>query len=583
MTRIETAQGVLARRGFTDAATAAQILSEWSIEREDLLGLVAESADPDLALTTLDRLTGVAPGLLDRLAASRELARHLVAVLGVSASLGKHLIAHPGHVDLLAGSVEPIPGADLRAELLRSVGADPQASPPVATDPVGDGLRLSYRGQLLRIAAWDVCHPEPIEVMPLVASALSDLADATLEAALAMGRAKVGAAGLMTRLAVVGLGKCGAQELIYVSVVVVLFVAEPALDADGQPLVSGEAAVNLATRMAAELTRVCSAFTAAGTIWEVDSALRPEGKAGHLVRTLASHRTYYERWAKTWEFQAMLKARPSAGDLELAQDFVDLVSPMVWRAAERENFVADTQAMRQRVIAHIPARDTGREIKLGAGGLRDVEFSVQLLQLVHGRVDERLRDRATLPALQALIDYGYVGREDGKGFGLAYQFMRTLEHRIQLFRLRRTHVLPDREADLRRLGRSLGYQQPAEQVMEIWKLSGQRVRRLHERLFYSPLLEAVARIPSAHLRLTESSAMDRLRALGYADPGAALRHIAALSQGVTRRAEIQRQLLPAMLGWFARAPNPDYGLLAFRQVSDTLGTTSWYLRALRDE
>jgi len=311
-----------------------------------------------------------------------------------------------------------------------------------------------------------------------------------------MGRAKVGPNGLKTRLAVVGLGKCGAQELNYVSDVDVLFVAEPVLDDDGAPVITSEQAVSVATRMAAELTRVCSAFTAAGTIWEVDSALRPEGKAGQLVRTLSSHRTYYERWAKTWEFQAMLKSRPSAGDLALAQDFVDMVAPMVWRAAERENFVADTQAMRKRVIAHIPARDAGREIKLGAGGLRDVEFSVQLLQLVHGRVDERLRDRATLDALKALIDNGYVGRDDGKGFGLAYQFMRTLEHRIQLFHLRRTHVLPDNEGDLRRLGRSLGYAQPAEQVRAIWKHSGQKVRRLHERLFYSPLLDAVARIPT---------------------------------------------------------------------------------------
>jgi glutamate-ammonia-ligase adenylyltransferase len=583
VTRIETTQGVLARRGFTDAASAARILSEWEDDREYLLDLVSDAADPDLALAGLDRLDEIVPGLMERLSGSRDLAKHLVGVLGNSESLGRHLQAHPEHLDWLDGPVEPLSAEAIRAELLRSVGADPDDPQPVATDPIGDGLRLNYRGHLLRIAAWDVCDPEPIEVMPRVATALSDLADATLEAALAMGRAKVGSNGLKTRLAVVGLGKCGAQELNYVSDVDVLFVAEPVLDDDGQPMISSEQAVSAATRMAAELTRVCSAFTAAGTIWEVDSALRPEGKAGQLVRTLSSHRTYYERWAKTWEFQAMLKARPSAGDLSLAQDFVDMVAPMVWRAAERENFVADTQAMRQRVVAHIPARAAGREIKLGIGGLRDVEFSVQLLQLVHGRVDERLRDRATLDALKALIDNGYVGREDGKGFGLAYQFMRTLEHRIQLFQLRRTHVPPDNEADLRRLGRSLGYQHPAEQVISIWKHSGQRVRRLHERLFYSPLLDAVARIPSKDLRLTESSAEDRLKALGYADPKAALRHIAALSHGVTRQAEIQRQLLPAMLGWFATAPNPDHGLLAFRQVSDTLGSTPWYLRALRDE
>ena len=360
-------------------------------------------------------------------------------------------------------------------------------------------------------------------------------------------------------------------------------MAEPVTGDDGKPLVSNEQAITIATRLAAEMTRICSAHTAAGTIWEVDAALRPEGKSGQLVRTLASHRVYYEKWAKTWEFQAMLKARPSAGDLDLGAQFVELLAPMVWTAAERENFVADTQAMRKRVVAHIPARNAGRELKLGEGGLRDVEFSVQLLQLVHGRVDERLRVRATLPALKALVDNGYVGREDGKSLALSYRFLRALEHRIQLFNLRRTHVLPDNEVDLRRLGRSLGYAEPVTELLTTWRHTAQAVRRLHERLFYSPLLDAVARIPSQELRLTTAAATDRLKALGYADPTAALRHIAALSQGVTRQAEIQRQLLPAMLGWFADAPNPDHGLLAFRQVSETLGTTPWYLRALRDE
>ncbi len=256
---------------------------------------------------------------------------------------------------------------------------------------------------------------------------------------------------------------------------------------------------------------------------------------------------------------------------------------MVWRVAERDHFVSDTQAMRKRVVAHIPAREAGRELKLGEGGLRDVEFSVQLLQLVHGRVDERLRTRATLPALKSLIDCGYVGREDGKGLAISYRFLRALEHRIQLFSLRRTHVLPEHDDDLRRLGRSLGYGDPVKELLAIWRHTAQRVRRLHERLFYSPLLDAVARIPSGELRLTTASAVDRLKALGYADPAGALRHIAALSQGMTRQAEIQRQLLPAMLGWFAAAPSPDHGLLAFRQVSEQLGNTPWYLRALRDE
>ena len=133
----------------------------------------------------------------------------------------------------------------------------------------------------------------------------------------------------------------------------------PSWTTTAQPRISNDKAVAVATRMAAEVTRICSAHTAAGTIWEVDAALRPEGRAGQLVRTLASHRIYYERWAKTWEFQAMLKARPSAGDLTLGQDFVDMISPMVWQAAERDNFVSDAQAMRKRVVAHIPSRDAG--------------------------------------------------------------------------------------------------------------------------------------------------------------------------------------------------------------------------------
>src|SRR5699024_7188725 len=137
-----------------------------------------------------------------------------------------------------------------------------------------------------------------------------------------------------------------------------------------------------------------------------------EGRRGPLVRTLASHVRYYERWAKTWEFQALMKARPVAGDAALGRAYCDALMPMVWRAGSRENFVADVRAMRRRVIENIPGERAAREIKLGPGGLRDVEFAVQLLQLVHGRGDEQLRRGSTLGALRALIDGGYVGRDD---------------------------------------------------------------------------------------------------------------------------------------------------------------------------
>lgn len=538
------------------------------------------AADPDLALAGLNNLVHARPDLFELLAANEVLIHRLAAVLGASVALNQHLCANPGDLEVLCGAVDRRSLAELRAELLAAVGADPDLSEPVADHTRSDDLRRGYRRALLRIAARDLTSADLLAVLPDIAAELADLADATVEAALALARGEV-TDWQRCRIGVLALGKTGAGELNYVSDVDVLYVGEPAIGADGEPVCDPGTAIQVATRMATALTRICSAHTGAGTIWPIDAALRPEGKAGALVRTLASHRAYYEKWAKNWEFQAMLKARPMAGDLSLAQEFVDMVWPMVWRVADNDQFVAETQAMRLRVISLLPSRDANHEIKLGAGGLRDVEFSVQLLQLVHGRSDERLRLRGTFEALTALVDHGYVGRADGFDLGTAYRLQRLLEHRIQLYRLRRTHLMPADDVSQRWLARSIGLAE-TEELMHLWRATTRRVLRLHQRLFYSPLLAAVARIPSAEVGLTSEEAETRLRALGYGDAKAALRHIEALSAGMTRSAEIQRQLLPAMLGWLTAGPNPDHGLLAFRQVSEELGATPWYLRTMRD-
>lgn len=590
MTRTSTLTGQLARRGFADAKRAAALIDGWlchydgqTWQCEHVVDEILASDDPDLALDGVSRLVAADPNVLEELASDPAWSARVVGVLGASAALNQHLARYPADVLELRGNLRRRPAAELRSELLTAIGADPGSSEPVAPQAgtaLADALRLAYRRAVLRIAARDLTSPDPRELLPDIAGELADLADAVVEAALALARAEV-PGHEQVRLGVVALGKCGAQELNYVSDVDVLYVAEPRPGPDGAPG-SLDRALAIGTRLAGALSRICSAHTAAGTIWQVDAALRPEGKAGPLVRTMASHRAYYEKWAKPWEFQAMLKARPMAGDLALAQEFVDLVWPLVWKVGETEHFIADSQAMRRRVISLIPPKEQGREIKLGAGGLRDVEFTVQLLQLVHGRSDERLRQTGTLTGLQSLIDHGYVGRADGAELAVAYRYQRLLEHRIQLFRLRRTHLMPDDEAGLRRLARAVGAADGAE-LAEGWRACTRRVQRLHQRMFYSPLLEAVAKISSERVRLSSDAAQTWLTALGYGDPRAALRHIEALSQGMTRQAEIQRQLLPAMLGWFAEGPNPDHGLLAFRQVSEALGRTHWYLRALRDE
>ena len=578
--------GRLARLGFTDAARAEWLLRD--AERtagprpaDELLDALGGTADPDLALDGLLRLLASAAEagrdgeLRAALAAEPGTRERLTAVLGVSAALGDHLARHPDHWRVLRDGRTAHAGA--REELLAAVGADPSADEPVAG--AGDALvalRVAYRRRLLALAGRDLIGAADVAE---VAAELADLAAAALAAGLAIARAGVPEHGTC-RLAVIGMGKCGGRELNYVSDVDVVFVAEAREGADE------DAALRTATRLAAAMMRACSASTEEGALWEVDAALRPEGKAGPLVRTLASHRAYYERWAETWEFQALLKARPVAGDAGLGARYLDMITPIVWRAAEGESFVEDVQAMRRRVETDLNRRtaDSERQLKLGPGGLRDVEFAVQLLQLVHGRADGTLRARATLDALTELSRGGYVGRDDAAALTSAYRFLRRVEHLVQLHRLRRTHLVPDDADGLRRLGRALGLRtDPVGEFTVLWRRHAREVRRIHEKLFYRPLLRAVARLPGEEARLTPEAARQRLEALGYADPAGALRHLGALTSGVSRRAAIQRTLLPVMLGWFADAPDPDAGLLGFRQVSDALGTTPWYLRLLRDE
>ncbi|MFM7210788.1 MAG: bifunctional [glutamine synthetase] adenylyltransferase/[glutamine synthetase]-adenylyl-L-tyrosine phosphorylase, partial [Actinomycetota bacterium] len=442
-----------------------------------------------------------------------------------------------------------------------------------AFDP--NGLRIAYRDALLGTAVRDLVHGARVDD---TAAELADLADAALESALAIARTQLPDDAPECRLAVIAMGKCGGRELNYVSDVDVVFVAE------APPGQDESAALATATRLATSLMRICGESTSEGSLWQVDAGLRPEGKQGALVRTLASHIGYYERWAKTWEFQALLKARPAAGDAELGAAYVGAVAPFVWAAADRDDFVSDVQRMRQRVEDHIPAKEADRQLKLGRGGLRDVEFAVQLLQLVHGRSDVLLRSPTTLTALEALSTWGYVGREDGATLAAAYRFLRSFEHRIQLHGLRRTHVVPDDEEDLRRIGRSLGFRaDPVAELTEEWRRHAREVRRIHEKLFYRPLLQAVARLDAGDARLTPEAARQRLEALGYTDPQGALRHLESLTSGVSRRAAIQRTLLPVLLGWFADGPDPDAALLGFRRMSDDLGSTPWYLRLLRDE
>ncbi|MGB3858572.1 MAG: bifunctional [glutamine synthetase] adenylyltransferase/[glutamine synthetase]-adenylyl-L-tyrosine phosphorylase [Ornithinimicrobium sp.] len=561
----------LARAGFTrpkDSAAVIGAIVQALPGRVDLDQLVADLgsvADPDQAALAMVRLIERDPGSAKALAAPGDPRLRALRVLGASSALADHLVKHPEHLDDAASGAahEPQDVVDAVRGLSGRAGAE--------------ALRVAYRQQIVRIAAADLSAQDPLEVLPQVAEALADLASAAIQAALLLAHAQVADAH-QARVTVIGMGKCGGRELNYISDVDVIFLAAAASG------VEDVTAMKVATQLASAVMRICAEATAEGSLWPVDAALRPEGKNGPLVRSLASHREYYQRWAKNWEFQALLKARVIAGDEDLGAEWLDIVRPLVWDAGSREGFVDDVQAMRRRVEENVPAASSDHQIKLGPGGLRDIEFSVQLLQMVHGRADDSLRSGTTLEALRALRDGGYVGREDAAALDRAYRLLRSLEHRIQLAKLRRSHMMPTGEQELRQLGRSLGERGEASRsIVQRWRAEQREVRRLHERLFYRPLLAAVAKLSSDTLRLSPQQARTRLSALGYRDPAGAMRHLEALTEGVSRRATIQRTLLPVMLSWFAEGADPDAGLLAFRQISETLGTKHWYLAMLRDE
>lgn len=565
----------LARLGFAELALAKTRLEEFA---PDILPHLAASADPDQALRFLSQLKERAPHELAQSLSAPDAAARLIRVLGASAGFGDFFRRRPEHLASLAEPLEALPSWEsMRAELGSAID-DPDATDQARQSAVLS-LRMRYRRILVRIAAFDLEQEDQLGGVGDVAECLADLAGATLDVALNLARATAPFPAEeveATRLAVLGMGKAGARELNYVSDVDVIYIAEAG------PGISADRAIEIGTWLAVHLGRIVQSPDVEPELWELDANLRPEGKDGALVRTLESHRAYYERWAKGWEFQAMIKARPIAGDQELGGRFLGVVSPLVWSSASRENFVGSVQRMRERVTEHIPPDERDVQLKLGRGGLRDIEFTIQLLQLVHGQTDEHVRQTGTLPALHALAERGYIGRDEAASFGRDYRFLRLLEHRIQLSRLHRTHLMPRDENALRVLARSSGLASTATELSKRWRTVKTEVRSLHERLFYRPLLSAVASLPEEGFALTSEQAVARLSAIGFHDSEGALRHIGALTAGLSRRATIQRNLLPILLQWFAEGADPDRGLLVFRRLSDALGESPWFLRMLRD-
>ena len=430
------------------------------------------------------------------------------------------------------------------------------------------GLRMEKRRWLGAIAARDLAGELDVSD---VGRHLAALADASLTEAIALLE-------IDPALGVIAMGKLGGRELNYSSDIDLMF------------LVADEDTLEAGSRGGALLLRELSANAEGGQAFRIDMNLRPEGRSGPLVRTLASYLEYYKRWAQTWEFQALIKARPAAGDADTGAAFIEATRPFVFERATSSDGVASIRKMKERVEDHATRsgrrpKPTGHDVKLGPGGIRDIEFSVQLLQLVHGGADESVRSGNTLEAIGALAEGGYIAEDDAAGLSVDYRWLRNVEHRIQLWQERQLHALPDREEDRARIARTMGFRDTPEagaasRFDEAHRRVLADVRGRFEKLFYRPMVESLADAGTS--RLSPEALRERLLVLGFRDVERAAQTLEGLVGGRDRRAKLFRVLTPAMLRFLAATPQPDRGLFSFLRLGEALEGRVDALGALRD-
>lgn len=460
-------------------------------------------------------------------------------------------------------------------------------------------LRRIKLREVARIGARDLSGIAPLaEVM----GDLSALASAALSGALFFARRLQterygaprveGTEGRECGFVVMGMGKLGARELNFSSDIDLLYLYE----SDSGTTDGGREGKRISlhqyfVRLSEMITRIVSEVTEDGFVFRVDLRLRPEGTRGDLANSLRSAEIYYESWGQTWERAALIKARPVAGDLGVGEEFLGIVTPFVYRKYLDFTSIEEIKEMKERInLAAARARKGGRDVKLGAGGIREIEFFAQAHQLIYGGKNPALRVRGTMEALSELVRQGIVPEEERKALAEAYVFLRALEHRIQVFQERQTHVLPQREEDLRRLSRTMGLPDGDALLSALDRHAG-NVRSIYGRLFRGAQEEFPSDIPPDVLalffqELEEEEVVARLAALGFADPHAARRNLAALREGppfVRLPARARRYLEkigPAVLSRVIRTPAPDMALAHTERFLAAIGARTMFYAML---
>ena len=538
-----------------------------------------ESAAPDLALNNLERLSGLLdpPELQDVLVAA-EPCRRLLTVLGASPFLAGLLFRRPSFFAPLfaAGGLDRSKDeATMLEELRRAIPSDSSFA------ELQRELRIYKAGEFLRIGGRDLCGLARLEE---VTGELSALAAACLQRAFEVCdrqlRADYGAAlldeGGEAEFTILGMGKFGGRELNFSSDIDLIYFyssergqTEGVADALGQH----RGRIHLHqyfVKLAELITRALGQATEDGFVFRVDLRLRPEGNSGEMANSQRSAEVYYESWGQSWERAALLKARPVAGSLALGERLLKGLEPFVYRRFLDYGMIEDIKLMKQKIDRRL-SREGELNLKLGHGGIREIEFFIQTLQLIYAGKNPALRERNSLQALALLHGEGLIKTPDYETLRRAYVFLRNAEHRIQVVQERQTHSLPTRPEELRALARRCGFAEyePFAAALEEHRRG---VEEIYRQLFYTSEEELREEVRPEVAFLFDPAAdpdlvKDVLEEKGFDNPDSAYESLLALRDGpphshLTQRARRQlERIAPLFLQEVIDSPEPGMALV----------------------
>ena len=548
------AQQYLGVRGFRDAPSADMHLQQLADDlptrlalgdlAERLLDSLSEAPDPDAALVGFCRYVATRAPRSSLVAYFRDDPRALQVItrlLGASPFLSEVLIRNPEYFHWLQRALEaPSPDqVDHRAELDRLLARDEVFSHRL------DALKRFKRREMLRIAARDLLGKDSLRSST---EQLSDLADIVTDGAMAIVREQMSTdlgLDLPGSFTVIGMGKLGGRELNYSSDIDLIYVYDAPED-------SGSAHEYF-QKFGRKLTAALGEHTDEGYLYRVDLRLRPMGKRGNIVYSLAQSAQYYETMGETFERFALIKARPIAGDVDLGERFIRLVRPFVYRKYLDHAAIEELARYKARSDReHVKHETTERDVKAGRGGIREVELFTQVFQLIYGGRHTELQDANTVSALETLNRLDFIDTETLATLTQAYEFLRMLEHRLQIVREGQTHTLSDEAVELRITARRAGYDEETE-LLSTLRSHRDNVHAVYLNLFERRSEDAefqgrqLFRLLSGEL--SDAEATEHLGALGLPDPATALGAIRALDDvtSLTHSKTSTRNLLANLL------------------------------------